>query len=258
MMNVRIPYLTLLCFFALGTTALAVPPGYNGDYEPLCNVRCARDGFSIEVLQHKTNNGYVLRFWPTNRTYTLDGDHNIAGDTYIGNQVAPFNNLPGSPYCTNYPGSGGTYIIGGVWERYLPSPFSYAETNNLGMGGNPCTDYSIPNLLAVLDAYATNDEDIPSFCHDTGCPSGGGGVDPDEPNTSGPFAYTDAAGNVVDFDDLLGDTPLNGGGGVNWAGIHEMPVGPVDVNPPADPPDHPERPERPDRGNGGGNTDSRR
>jgi hypothetical protein len=182
------------------------------DYTSACSFYCARTGFVIEVLDRNVNDSYKLRFWPSSRKWTLDSSGHLPGDTFVGNQDSTFANLAGGPYCTNYPTAGANYILGAVYIRYQSTSWNYAETNDLSMGGNPCTDYTINALLDVVDTYATNDSIVlPTWCEDVGCPGGGGGVDPENPGT-GVWTYTDASGAEVSFDDLIGGQGTSGGG----------------------------------------------
>jgi hypothetical protein len=176
------------------------------DWEHACSVTCVRDGFTIEVLASTFNTGSMVRLWGTNAHQFIDAAHYQSGDAYLGHQSAS-SPLAGGPYCTSYPGAGGHFIDGAVYDRVVDYNWEWVETGWLSLSPDVACDGSIPYLLGLLDLYGTGTFVLPSGCSDIGC-AGGDGVDPEDPGT-GAGEYTDASGEAQPFDDL-GQTSSGG------------------------------------------------
>lgn len=196
---------------SLVLAALALSPAHawndsgQATYTSACEITCETGGFTVEVLESDDNDNVKLRMWPSSVVQIRDSAHHAAGDTYLGHQSVS-SPLAGGPYCESYPGSGGLWILGAIWERTLPSTVDYAETGDLYAGAVDHCGAGLNYLLNTLDVYATNPTiDIPAYCGDFACgdPSVGGGGD-DNPFGGGAGSTLLSAEDLQDLLDLFG------------------------------------------------------
>lgn len=210
---------TLLTLLAAAPTAQAVPIGWEGPNDELmCSRTCDRGGFTIKVWRSNDHDGQRVEFWPSTVTHTVDYDHKVPGDTFLGVQDATYANLAGGPYCRNFPGSSGTYILGSVYEHYESSVWTHEETDYQFTSANLC-EASFHHLLNTLDTYGNGGDPLPSSCADLACVSGGGGGGSTGGSGGTFWTYTDAAGNEISFDDFYGDPGSSGTGGSTGGGL---------------------------------------